>query len=461
MQRNKGATMIAMPICVNLPPPEICKFLNRLAWGFVTETYPFVLVTYPLARSLHTTGLLYPTLNLGEAMQIRTALSHADTVASAITEIADGLEVDRPGAPDFIALHFGAGLPADQLRSAARAQFGSAALHGGTSCLGIMTQDGPSISNGTGSAMLAIWDPDGSYGTASADLGEDASAAARRAVTAALAAADRAGEVPEMVWLTVAPGREEQVLAGIRAGIGSETLIVGGSSADNEITGGWAQFGPDASHDDGVVVSVLFPSRPVSSFYQSGYAPTGQSGQVTRIAGRRLIEIDGEPAASVYHHWTNGAVPLADAEPVSVLSDATLWPLGRVARQVAGVPFHLLVHPATAHPDGSLDLFADLSEGDRIWQMHGSSDSLVARAGRIATQARSDAGGEIAGALMVYCGGCMLAVRDRMDEVQTSVNMALGETPWIGIFTFGEQGVPEGGEAEHGNLMISCTVFAE
>ena len=393
-------------------------------------------------------------------MHIQTAQSRADNVDGAITEIANGLEVGHRGAPDFVALHFGADRPADALRVSAKAQLGCAALHGGSSCLGVMTQDGLNIDTCAGAGALAIWDPDGSYGTASADLGGDARSAASRAVEEALAAADRAGEVPEMVWLTVAPGREEQVLDGLHAVVGPETLIVGGSSADNDVIGGWAQFGPGGCHGDGIVVSVLFPSRPITSFYQSGYAPTGDSGLVTAIEGRRLTQIDDTSAASVYKRWTGGTVPMAVDAPISILSKATLWPLGRVTREVAGVPFHLLAHPATANPDGSLDLFADLTEGDRIWQMQGTADSLVARAGRIASHARNNAGDEISGALVVYCGGCMLAVRDRMEEVHAGVKTALGEAPWLGVFTFGEQGVPTGGAAEHGNLMISCTVIA-
>lgn len=393
-------------------------------------------------------------------MYIKTAQSRAETVECVVSEINSALDVDHRGAPDFVAVHFGADSPANALRVSAKAQLGCAALHGGSSCLGVMTQDGLNIDSGAGVGALAIWDPDGSYGTASVDLGDDARSAASRAAEAALAAAGRAGEAPEMVWLTVAPGQEEQVLDGLRAVVGSETLIVGGSSADNDVSGGWAQFGPDECHGDGVVVSVLFPSRPVTSYYQSGYAPTGDSGLVTGIEGRRLTRIDGAPAASVYHRWTGGAVPVAGDAPFSILSDATLWPLGRVTREVANVPFHLLAHPAVANPDGSIDLFADLSEGDRIWQMQGTADSLVARAGRIAAQARNNAGDEISGALVVYCGGCMLAVEDRMEEVRAGLKSALGDAPWLGVFTFGEQGVPTGGVAEHGNLMISCTVIA-
>ena len=392
-------------------------------------------------------------------MDIRTAQSRETEAAAAATDLAALLGIAERGAPDFLALHFAVGLDADRLRAAAATAIPTRAMHGGTSCLGVMGQGGVDI-GGAGIGAFAIWDKGGSYGTASADLGRDAEAAARGVAKKALARAGRPGEMPDMVWLTVAPGREEQVLAGIRAVVGPETLIVGGSSADNDVSGQWAQFGPDHVRRDGVVVSVLFPSRPLASVYQSGYAPTGASGLVTAVEGRRLMSIDGRPAASVLNEWSGGAVPMAGDAPLSILADATLWPLGRVTRHVAGVPFHLLAHPATAHPDGSVDLFADLQLGDRLWQMKGTADSLVARAGRVAALARETVGGPVSGALVVYCGGCMLAVRDRMDEVAGGIVAALGDVPWLGVFTFGEQGVPAGDGALHGNLMISCSVLA-
>jgi len=393
-------------------------------------------------------------------MKISTAQSRAGHVARATSDLVAGLQITSRGPPDFVALHFGVGLDAAALWAASLDAFGADALHGGSSCLGTMGSHGLDI-DGAGLGALAIWDPEGSYGTASADLGGNAAAAARSAAEAALAAAGRLGEMPDLVWLTAAPGREEQVLEGLRAVVGPDTLIVGGSSADNDVSGRWSQFGPDAVRADGVAVSVLFPSTSVASTYQSGYAPTGANGTVTRVDGRRLIEIDGRPAAEVFDEWTSGAVPPAGALPMSILAAATLWPLGRVTRHVAGVPFHLLAHPAVIHPDGAIDLFADVAEGDRLWQMQGSTDSLVARASRVAAQSRSDAGGAVAGALVVYCAGCMLTVRDRMDEVRAGIEAALGGASWLGVFTFGEQGVPTGGRPSHGNLMISCTVFAE
>ena len=392
-------------------------------------------------------------------MDIRTAQTHASTAKAAVADLSLRLGLADRGTPDFMALHFAVGLDAAALHAGAVGIGPSSALHGGSSCLGIMGRDGVDI-GGAGIGAFAIWDPEGSYGTASADLGADAAAAARDAALAALARAGRVGEMPDMVWLSVAPGREEQVLDGLRSVVGSETLIVGGSSADNDVSGNWAQFGPEALHRDGLVVSVLFPSRPLASGYQSGYAPTGHSGVVTAVEGRRLQEIDGRPAADVLNSWSEGVVPTAGDAPRSILADATLWPLGRVTRHVAGVPFHLLAHPATALPDGSVDLFADVRPGDRLWQMQGTADSLVARAGRVAALAREEAGGAVSGALVIYCGGCMLAVQGRMDEVAAGIVEALGDVPWIGVFTFGEQGMPMGDHARHGNLMISCSVIA-
>ena len=55
----------------------------------------------------------------------------------------------------------------------------------------------------------------------------------------------------------------------------------------------------------------------------------------------------------------------------------------------------------------------------------------------------------------------MLTVQDQMDQVATEVRDALGGKPFIGAFTFGEQGCFIGGENHHGNLMISVVVFEQ
>jgi hypothetical protein len=53
----------------------------------------------------------------------------------------------------------------------------------------------------------------------------------------------------------------------------------------------------------------------------------------------------------------------------------------------------------------------------------------------------------------------MLGIQPRMQEVVESLRGALGERPFLGTFTFGEQGCFVGGENRHGNLMISVLTF--
>lgn len=392
-------------------------------------------------------------------MRIRTAISTHPDALTALAELVSGLAVPDAALPDFITLHFAQDLSAGMALNAARL-LPTPALHGGTSCLGVMSNQGPAIAGATGCGAFAIYDPEGSYGTASAPLAGDPSAAARQATQAALDAAGRSGESPALVWLTSAPGCEEAVLAGVQQIVGRGTPVIGGSSADNAVAGHWRQFCNGQLLQDCVVISVLFPSCPISTAFQSGYAPTGETGLVTRAAGRKLMRIGDRPAAEVYAEWTRGAVPIAGSQPRSILSEAALQPLGVVTDRIAGVPFHMLVHPAISHPDGSLDLFADLQTGDRVWQMKTTPDSLIRRAGEVA-QAALDAGGPPIGALVIYCGGCLLAQPDRLADVVSQLSGALKGAPFLGVFTFGEQGTLPPNNSRHGNLMFSCTVFGQ
>ncbi|MEM9063444.1 MAG: FIST N-terminal domain-containing protein [Pseudomonadota bacterium] len=363
--------------------------------------------------------------------------------------------------PDFVAIHLDAAVPRDQILALAAAA-GVRTLHGSTSCRGAMINAGIGDAAEKSVGLFAIWDPDGDFGTACVSLGDDPEHAGADAARNALLEAGRMGEAPALVWVSSSPGSEERVLAGIQRVLGTGVPIVGGSCADNDISGKWAVFDANRVEGAGVTVSVLFPSTDVSMSFQSGYAPTGTSGVITAADGRRIIEIDGRPALEIYDGWTSGSLANSTDASVQILSQSTFAPLGRQIENVASVPFYLLVHPAMAHPDGSIDVFANVAVGEELHLMTGSENSLCSRAGRVASQAREDLDSSepVAGALVVYCAGCMLAVEHRMKEVASAVDTALDGAPFMGVFTFGEQGPVLGSANRHGNLMISCITFA-
>ncbi|MGF1447006.1 MAG: FIST signal transduction protein [Pikeienuella sp.] len=406
-----------------------------------------------------------------EAVVVRTACLEpgADAeISTVMSELAARLDRTTRRPPEFLSLHHASHWKPEALRAAAATLWPGVALHGGTSCCGVMSEGGTATVSGTGLGGFALWDRDGDFGSAARPIGDCPRSAALAATEAALEAAGRTGESPDLVWLTAAPGSEEAVLAGVEEIVGAGTPIIGGSAADNEIAGTWGCFDAEAAYGSGVAVSVLFPSRPVHIAFQNGYAPAGPIARVTEAQDRRIVSIDGRPAADVYAGWVGG--PLADAvararsggSEVSILAESTFAPLGRSEGAVADVPMYLLAHPAAAHPDGSLSLFARVAAGETLHLMQGSADSLVARAGRVARSAAESAapGEPIAGALTVYCGGCMLAVRPRMAEVVAGISEGLSNAPFFGLFSFGEQGPGPSGGSRHGNLMISTVVFS-
>ena len=94
--------------------------------------------------------------------------------------------------------------------------------------------------------------------------------------------------------------------------------------------------------------------------------------------------------------------------------------------------------------------------------MQGTPENIISRPGRVASEAINTlhaCAGDVVGALVVFCGGCLLAVEDRAKELPAVLNNALAQQPFLGCFTFGEQGRFSSGENRHGNLMVSVTVF--
>ena len=365
--------------------------------------------------------------------------------------------------PAFCALHLEAGIDPSPVLARAAA-LGIPAM-GATSSRGVITAAGRAPG-----MLFALEDGRGDFGAALRAFPAEADdatveAAASAATQAATALAGRPGEAPDLVWLCGTPGREERLLAGIERVVGAQTPIVGGSAADNDVAGGWSVFAGTERAASGVAVGVLYPSCAVSTAYQNGYAPAGRAGVVTAAEGRTIRQIDSRPAAEVCAEWTEGAVaaPAPGEGDRPILAESAFWPLGREIADVAGVTYHLLVHPAVSRADGAIDVFAEIAPGERLVQMSGSVEGLTARAGRVAALA-ARAGQvppeEVAGALVVYCGGCMMSVADRLDDVVDGLRAALPGAPFAGVFTFGEQGPILGAGNRHGNLMISCIIFS-
>jgi hypothetical protein len=391
---------------------------------------------------------------------------------AALGEIGARIAADKAEA-SFVYAFYGCEHDDHAIHAFLRHHFPYAAILGGSSCAGVMTEQ--QLWGRQSIGLLLIDDSDGDYGAASVRLGDDPVGSAEKALHAALDSAGCAGELPELIWIFQAPGHEEEVIEGLRRVVGDRCPIIGGSSADNTVEGNWHQIGPGGVMTDGLTVAVLFPSGGIGYSFQGGYEPAGPSGIVTRIGydatgasgivtkarGREIAEIDGLPASQIYNGWIGCSLDDKLDSGGNILSDTTMWPLAVDAGQIEGIPHYILIHPDAITSTGALTTFASIEEGTRVYSMRGEKRQLVERAGRVAAQAAAEIPGgpsNLAGGLVVYCAGCMLAVDDRMPDVVNMVSESFHGQPFLGCFTFGEQGCIVDRNV-HGNLMISAIAF--
>ena len=329
-----------------------------------------------------------------------------------------------------------------------------------SSCLGSSTDQTLSL-NEQSISLFSIIDSNGHYGVASCNATDNLRENAAQTVLKAIANAGQAGLAPKMVWCFQVPGNEELVLQGIQDAIGQRIPVFGGSCADNDISAKWCFSDTENVYQQGFIIAVLYPSVETFGFYSSGYDKTDQQGTVTDVDGRLLKTIDNQPAFDVYNQWRKN-IGLNALTSGNILAQSTMTPLASALSLNDEIPRLLLSHPAVAK-NGALELFSNLHVGDTVYLASGSPEQLIKRGDMVVTSltklAELHAIKNITGAIIIFCGGCMLSIKDAMQEVKESIAAQLPNTPFIMGFTFGELGTFSDSTSKHGNLMISCEIF--
>lgn len=393
-------------------------------------------------------------------MKIATARTQADDAVRAAYALARTIKT-RISTPKLLMIYFTEHYDVQALQRTLYRLFPGVPLIGCSTCYGVMTQNG--CTSGPAAAIWACSDDKGSYGSAlvSHQAHRHVRDSARMALTQAIEESGRCGELPKLIALHSTPGEEEATLSAIREELGVSVPVIGGSAAAETVGGNWAIFDHKQTATSGIAISVFYPSARVSYSFHSGYAPTQRHATVTDVRGRALVSLNHQPAAEVYKRWYESETGLTLDPTDSLFSQSTLYPLGTQTGTIHGLPYYTLSHPTFINAQGHMELFSQLEVGQTVYFMSGTSEGLISRASRVVESANDHAlcQPEPLGGLAIYCAGCMLHVKDRLDQVADNINTALYNAPFVCPFTFGEQGLFKGGELSHGNLMISAVLF--
>ena len=392
-------------------------------------------------------------------------------VKEAVTEAVSMMNAMIGGtSPDWVTLFSTIGYDSEEVLEEMTTLLGDKVkIYGGTSCLGVMTKDGLHIGEVGSLAILGVTSPRIQFGVSGVSIEEVVSAReqGRKAILEAISDAGRTAEdPPRIVLITGNPGEEEEVLKGIEEIIGKDVPVIGGSSADNEIIGEWKQYANDRVYSTGVALTVIYTDLKLGWAYEMGYLRTANQGVATKSEGRTIYEIDSRPAAVVYNKWIGGKLDDVLETGGDVLSRTTFYPLAKIVHGEAGETYYISIHPLSIElPEESLTVFANVSGGTELSLFYGNWELLLNRAYTtpMRARARGDVSVEEAGfAIFTFCAGTMLAIpEDERPKIPLLVKNIMGETPFIGTFTFGEQGFLPGAGNVHGNLASSMVTLGK
>lgn len=404
----------------------------------------------------------------GTLIGVGSGWSINDDEAKAVEEAVSSVRAQLKGkTPEFVILFSTVGYDSDKVLGEVRSLLGDVQVYGGTSCLCVQNKEGLHVGEKGSLALLAVSSESITFGIGGVSINDFSSAreAGKAAIQAAIKEAGKEGENPKIVLMTAAPGEEEEILAGIEEVIGKDVPVFGGSSGDNDITGKWKQFANDHVYSNGISLTAVYTDLKIAWALEAGYERSEYRGTITKAEGRTIYEIDNLPAAEVYNTWTGGAVSEELETGGSVLSKTTFYPLAKFLLN-EGKEYTTSIHPLSINAsDHSLEVFADVEEGDEVLLMHGDWELLLNRALTTPTKALESedlSKEDVSFAIYDFCAGTMLAIpEDERPKMPALVKTVIGDAPFIGTFTFGEQGHIRGVGNYHNNLVNWMVVFTE
>lgn len=311
----------------------------------------------------------------------------------------------------------------------------------GCTCAGVIASDGANEGIRALAVML-VWGEPGDLATAVVEHLDGANS--RAAATELARRLKQQAGLPRFAMF-LASGIDidaAEALAGLESELGEETVIFGGTSADNMKGLASFQFVDDGVREHAaMLVGFYDESLRVYTQASHGFVPAGVELTVTRATGNRVHELDGEPAWRAYTR----ALGLPEtAQPADTI------PPGAVGTQLAPAAAaeygdsHLLRVITRSLPDGTFLMPVTCPVGTRLSLMRRDEERIFRNLANMMRQVLAAcAGREIVAVFHADCGARGRLTLDRVAKeeiVQAMQQPLFGDRvgPWLGMYGFGE-----------------------
>jgi hypothetical protein len=286
-----------------------------------------------------------------------------------------------------------------------------------------------------------------------AQIGDDGHRQAGAAVAAVMTGMDRPHSVL-MLLCDGLSGNPHEIVRGAYSVVGAALPMVGGLMADQGDHRRTLQFygeGDEVEVLSNTVVGVGIGSDgPLGIGIAHGWRRTEPAMIATRCAGGKIFEIDGKPALDVL------AAQIGVEANAEALFGGGLLAIGLSRRSGEDIR---VVHGGDDE-DRSVRSLAEVPQGALFWVMEGDLDSLIAGAQQSCTEAVAALDGAPAVGMLAFdCGGRLVRLGEKGSRAEVeAIAAALGETPFVGLYTMGEVARSRGALGMHHLTLVTLAM---
>ena len=324
---------------------------------------------------------------------------------------------------------------------------------GCTSSGSVMTPDGIITGPNGFAAMMVLDDNELSVGVAASPRGTNPRMTGRKLAKAAL---ENAGKkfAPYAFSMFATPGEEEEYLKGIQDIVG-EIPMFGGSASDNKMTGNWKVFADNNVADDGCAVAFYYTNRDIKNVFSGTYQETETMGIITkRDTTRRILEIDNQPALNIYANWIEKNP--SDLIGPNLLNYSAANPFG-IKTLDGGLT--IVRQPLCGTDDGGISLGGNISDRTAVILLNNDVDGLIGGAVKMIRELNNEF--KPSCLILIHSSERKNLIGERIDEDFVAIKNAVGDTPFIVLFTMAEYGQRDHTGTRINNLSLSFTGFSE
>lgn len=219
-----------------------------------------------------------------------------------------------------------------------------------------------------------------------------------------------------------------EVVYGLYDSMGSDYTYIGGAAGDNLKFFKTYQFTDEGIDSDALSIA-LIDGIEIKSAIGHGWKPEGSPMIVTSAVGKRVFEIDGKQAFSVYSEKVGGIPKRKFAEY------SMQYPIG-----ISDIDGNFLIRdPLSVNEDGSIDFVSEVPENAVVNVMKGNIQALIKEAYKVAKAVSQKQ--EPKFLLIFDCiSRYMLMGKDFEKELHVIKETMGTSVSMLGVLTFGEIG---------------------